>query len=68
MASNRKNGLEFKEYARHCVRLAQQPNTPPELREHLLNMARWWLQALMDEEDKTGSPPLSPFGSPHIRP
>ena len=41
---------EFEEFARDCVRLAEQADTP-ELREKLLNLAREWMQAVMDEED-----------------
>jgi hypothetical protein len=31
---------DCEEYARDCVRLAEQPNTPPEIRDQLLIMAR----------------------------
>ena len=41
---------EFNEFARDCVRLAEQADTP-ELREKLLNLAREWMRAVMDEED-----------------
>ena len=41
---------EFEGYARDCVRLAGQADTPL-LREKLLQMAREWMQAVMDEED-----------------
>jgi hypothetical protein len=36
---------EFEEYARDCVRLAGQPNIPPDVRDQLLHMAREWMQA-----------------------
>jgi hypothetical protein len=38
-------GKDFDHYARDCVKLAEQPNTPSELREQLLQMAREWMQA-----------------------
>ncbi len=41
---------QFELYARDCVRLAEQADTPL-LREKLLQMAREWMQAVMDEED-----------------
>jgi hypothetical protein len=41
---------DFDKYARECVRLADQADTP-ELREQLLTMARDWMRAVMDEED-----------------
>jgi len=41
---------EFEEFARDCVRLAERADTP-ELREKLLNLAREWMQAVMDDED-----------------
>jgi hypothetical protein len=41
---------EFEEFARDCVRLAEQADTQ-ELRDKLLNLAREWMQAAMDEED-----------------
>jgi len=37
---------EFEEFARDCVRLAEQADTP-ELREKLLNLAREWIRAVM---------------------
>jgi hypothetical protein len=46
---------EFEEYARDCVRLAQQADTP-ELRDQLLAMAREWMEALMIEEATDGRP------------
>jgi hypothetical protein len=42
------SGNEFEEYARDCVRLAQQAGTP-ELREQLLAMAQEWMEALMKD-------------------
>jgi hypothetical protein len=41
---------EFEEFARDCVRLAEQADTQA-LRDKLLNLAREWMQAAMDEED-----------------
>jgi hypothetical protein len=41
---------EFAEFARDCVRLAEQADTP-ELREKLLNLAREWMRAVMPHED-----------------
>jgi hypothetical protein len=41
---------EFEQFARDCVRLAEQADTPV-LREKLLNLAREWMRAVMDEED-----------------
>jgi hypothetical protein len=38
-------------YARDCVRLAQQPDVPPEVREQLLQMARQWMHELMIEQN-----------------
>jgi hypothetical protein len=48
-------GKNFEQYARDCVRLAEQPNTPPELCEQLLQMAREWVQTMMEEEDERPS-------------
>ena len=44
---------EFETYARDCVHLAEQPDAPPELREQLLQMAREWMQAMMESEDES---------------
>ena len=41
----------MKKYAQDCVKLVQQPNTPPELRQQLFQMAREWMQAMMAEEE-----------------
>jgi hypothetical protein len=41
---------EFEEFARDCVRLAAQADTPA-LRDKLLHLAREWMQAVMDDED-----------------
>jgi hypothetical protein len=43
---------EFERYARDCMKLADQADTP-ELQEAMINMAREWMQAVMDEEDGT---------------
>ena len=57
---------ECEAYARDCVRLAEQPNVPPEVRDRLLEMARMWMAAAMEEEKLGGvfTPPL-PSDSPH---
>jgi hypothetical protein len=44
---------EFETYARDCVHLAEQPDAPPELREQLLQLAREWMQAMMEAEDES---------------
>jgi hypothetical protein len=44
---------DFEIYARDCVHLAEQPDAPPELREQLLQMAREWMQAMMEAEDES---------------
>jgi hypothetical protein len=41
---------EFEDFARDCVRLAERADTP-DLREKLLNLAREWMRAVMDDED-----------------
>lgn len=41
---------DFEEFARDCVRLAEQADTQ-ELREKLLNLAREWMRAVIEEED-----------------
>jgi hypothetical protein len=41
---------EFEGFARDCVRLAERADTP-ELREKLLNLAREWMLAAMEDED-----------------
>ena len=46
-----KSAKDFEEFARDCVRLAEQADTPA-LREKLLGLAREWMQALMDVEDR----------------
>ena len=45
-----KPAQDFQEFARDCVRLAEQADTPA-LREELLGLAREWMQAVMDVED-----------------
>jgi hypothetical protein len=47
---------DFEKYARDCVKLAEQPNTPPELRQQLFQMAREWMQAMMAEENALTAP------------
>ena len=56
---------EFEGFARDCVRLAERADTP-ELREKLLNLAREWMRAVMDDEDsdcaaKNGRPVATPL-------
>jgi hypothetical protein len=46
---------DCEEYARDCVRLAEQPNTPPEIRDQLLIMARDWMQVAVNEEKDESS-------------
>ena len=43
---------EFEEFARDCVRLAGQADTP-ELRAKLLDLAREWMRAMISVEDAT---------------
>jgi hypothetical protein len=43
---------EFEEFARDCVRLAGQANSP-ELRQKLFDIAREWMRAAMDWEETT---------------
>ena len=50
------SSTDFETYARDCVKLAEQPDAPPELREQLLQMAREWMQAAITEEDGTSKP------------
>ena len=45
---------DFEHYARDCVRLAEQVDSP-ELREKLLQQAREWMHALIDEEDASSA-------------
>jgi hypothetical protein len=47
------SGKEFETYARDCVKLAQQPDSPPELRQQLLQMAREWMKASMEAKDES---------------
>ena len=41
---------DFEDYARDCVRLAEQVDSP-ELREKLLQQAREWIHHLVVQED-----------------
>jgi hypothetical protein len=54
---------DCEEYARDCVRLAEKPTTPPEIRDQLLIMARNWMQLAMSEEGKTDARSASAAGS-----
>jgi hypothetical protein len=47
---------EFEAFARDCVQLAAQADTP-ELRERLLSMARDWMRASMEEDDAAAPSP-----------
>jgi hypothetical protein len=44
------NAPEFARYARLCVKLAQEADTP-ELREQLFQQAREWMRAVLEQED-----------------
>jgi hypothetical protein len=56
---------ECEAYARDCVRLAELPNVPPNVRDCLLEMARMWMEAATDEgKQGRGLTPPSP-DSPH---
>jgi hypothetical protein len=44
------SGSEFEDFARDCVRLAREANSP-ELREKLFDIAREWMRAAMDGAD-----------------
>jgi hypothetical protein len=46
---------KFEAFARDCVQLAAQADTP-ELRERLLSMARDWMRAAMEEDQAAPSP------------
>ena len=47
---------EFQDYTQDCVKLANGDNVPPELRHQLLEMAREWMRALIDEQNSTDTP------------
>src|SRR6266566_1354611 len=49
---------EFEEFARDCVRLAGQANSP-ELRQKLFDIAREWMRAAIDWEDARKTTPRS---------
>jgi hypothetical protein len=49
---------ELIEYARDCVRLAGLVGDDRQLREQLLDMARAWMRAAMDEESKPITSPV----------
>ena len=51
---------ELIEYARDCVRLAGLVGDDRQLREQLLDMARAWMRAAMDEESGPSKPTTSP--------
>ena len=43
---------ELDRHATDCMKLAQAPHLPPELREQLLLTARAWLQGVMEEHER----------------
>jgi hypothetical protein len=47
---------EFQDYAQDCVKLANGDSVPPELRKQLLEMAREWMQAVIEEESGSETP------------
>ena len=49
-SGSRGTAKEYEDFARDCVRLANQADSP-EVREKLLNLAREWMHAVMDVED-----------------
>ena len=49
------SATDFETCARDCVKLAEQPDAPPELREQLLQMAREWMHAIMMEAEDESS-------------
>jgi hypothetical protein len=59
------SGKEFEFYARDCMRLADQPNVPPELREQLMQMAREWMKATMEAEDESNQQTDLASKAPH---
>jgi hypothetical protein len=70
MSSDRER--QFGSYARDCVKAAELADTQ-ELRERLLQMAREWMQACMEEEDNrnglrdSGHPTRAQGKSTHSR-
>ena len=52
------SGSEFEEFARDCVSLAGQANSP-ELREKLFDIAREWMQAAMEGQEARRTTPGS---------
>ena len=49
--------LQFEDYARECVRLASMTDSP-ELREQLLELAREWMNAVLEHEERNCPPPV----------
>jgi hypothetical protein len=45
---------DYEAFARDCVNLANQANTPA-LRQRLMDMAREWMRASMEEQDALAS-------------
>jgi hypothetical protein len=60
------SGSEFEEFARDCVRLATQANSP-QLREKLFDIAREWMRAAMDGENARRSTPPASGGNTRQR-
>jgi DNA primase len=52
---------EFDDYARLCVKLAKEADTP-DLREQLIQQAREWMRAIMEQEDAEESEGTSKAG------
>ena len=55
---------DFEYYARDCVKLAEHPNLAPETRQQLLDMAREWMQALIEKEEGTSTVAADPVSRP----
>ena len=59
---------ECEAYARDCVRLAELPNVPPNVRDCLLEMARMWMEMAVDEEKQAAAftPPSPSDARPRL--
>jgi hypothetical protein len=57
---------KYQDYARECVRLAGQADTP-QLRDKLLDLARIWMDAALTEEETAAPRPSFPSGRPGAR-
>jgi hypothetical protein len=58
---------DFEAFARDCVQLAAQADTP-ELRERLLSMARDWMRAALEDEDDAAASTGRPVRRRRFRP